>query len=90
LKKVYTVQQNATLNHTPGGPRQQPHDRQRRDALAASGFTDYAERRTRNEIEADSIDNAHSGFVSDELGRELFDTKRDVIQDRGACTSRPF
>ncbi len=56
-----------------GGRRQQPHDRERRDALAGAAFADDAERAARLEAERQIVDGVDDAFFGVEVGAEVGD-----------------
>ena len=56
-----------------GGRREQPHDRERRDAFAGAAFADDAERAAVLELEREIIDGFDDAFFGVEVGAEVFD-----------------
>jgi hypothetical protein len=51
----------------PGGLLQQPHQRERRDALAGTRLADNAQRLAGRDRERDAIDGAHDAGIGEEL-----------------------
>ena len=56
-----------------GRRRHQPHDRERRDALAAARFADDGERAARLDREAHAVDRRELARVGDEVGAQVAD-----------------
>ena len=56
-----------------GGRRQQPHDRERRDALARAALADDAERAALLDAKRDIVDRLHDAFFGVEVGAEIVD-----------------
>ena len=56
-----------------GVRREQPHDRERRDALAGAAFADDAERAALLEAESEVVDGADDAFFGVEVGAEVGD-----------------
>ena len=56
LQEVDPVEQDRARDDPAGRIRDEPRDRQRRDALAAAGFADQPERLAVADVEADIVD----------------------------------
>ena len=59
------------------GGGQQPHDRQRRHALAGARFADDGDRLARRDVERDALDDGGPHAVDAERGREVAHGRRD-------------
>src|SRR4029078_10578781 len=63
----------------PGRPRQDPHRRERSNALAATGLADEAERLARTHVEGDSVDRVHEPPARPEAHPQVFDGEKRRI-----------
>jgi hypothetical protein len=72
LQQIAAAEHDRASGHAPR-PREDPHERERGDALAAPGLAHDAERLTWRDVEGDAVDRVHGPPPSPELDSEVFD-----------------
>jgi hypothetical protein len=75
----------------PGEPRQQPHDRERRDRLAGAGFADDGDDLAAADLEAQALDRTHGAARRLEMDVQVFDLqqrRRGLDRPRQCCRQR--
>jgi hypothetical protein len=73
LRQVLAVEEDRPAYDLRGRFRNETHDRERRDGLAATGLTDDPERLALLHVEADPVDRLHDAFPREEARLEVFD-----------------
>ena len=81
--EVAAEQPDAAADDFPRGPRNEPHDRQGRDALAATGFADDAEHLAGMHRIGDVVDGAHDPVAIVEIGSQIVDLQQRVATRHG-------
>ena len=74
--QILSPKPHLAVYDTAGRPWQQTHDRQRADALATAGFTDYAQRLTCMQLKADVIQRPRHTLLGIEFGGQVADLKQ--------------
>ncbi|MNC51939.1 hypothetical protein D3C75_1012570 [compost metagenome] len=72
-EQLLPLKADGARHHLTVGPRQQPHDGQRGNALAAAGLTDYPQGLARGYLEADPVEHLDLAVVDRELHLEIAD-----------------
>ena len=78
LQQVDAVEQDRARDDPARRIRHEPRDRERRDALAAAGFADEAERLAVADVEADVVDRLDDAVGREEVGRQVADLEQVV------------
>ena len=75
-QQVAPVEGDAAAGNAPGMRRQKPHDRERRDRLARTGFADDGDDLAAVDVEAQPLDRAHDAARRQEVNMQIFDLEQ--------------
>ena len=73
LEQILAAVDDLAADNFPRRRRDQPHDRQRSDALAAAGLADQPKSLALVDLEANAVDGAYFAFRCEERSLEVFD-----------------
>src|SRR5262245_41324946 len=78
VQEVPAVVEDLTLDDAAGRLGDQPHDAERRHALAAARLAHHAERLAGLDVEVDAVDRANHALVGEEVGLEPSDVQQSL------------
>src|SRR6185437_2192131 len=87
-QEIDALEQHFAAGDAPGRLRHEAHDRERRDAFAAAGLADDAERAARRDAEGDAIDGAELAAIAAEIGAQIAQLEQRLAHSAGASLVR--
>jgi hypothetical protein len=76
LRQIRSLEQHLARHDLRGRPRDQAHERERRDRLPAARLADDSERLALVDLEADAVDGPDHAVAREEMGAQIVDLEQ--------------